>query len=141
MPAGLDLLKPEVVADPHPTFARLRERDPVHWSEHHRAWVLTRYDDVSAAFRDRRLSSDRASPLARAAGAEVVGEDPVVSVLARWMVFRDPPDHTRMRRALRPAFTPPAIEALRPTVERAVDQLLEGLPDSFDFLAQFAVPL
>src|SRR5213080_1590423 len=137
----LDLLAPETVADPHPTFARLRERDPVHWSERHRAWVLTRYDDVSAAFRDLRLSSDRASPLARADEAALVGRDPVVSVLARWMVFRDPPDHTRMRRALRPAFIPPAIEALRPTVERVVDHLIDGLAEELDFLAEFAVPL
>ncbi|HEV2981636.1 MAG TPA: cytochrome P450 [Solirubrobacteraceae bacterium] len=119
----------------------MREQDPVHWSERHRAWVLTRYDDVSAAFRDLRLSSDRASPMARADKAELVGRDPVVSVLARWMVFRDPPDHTRMRRALRPSFTPPAIEALRPTVERVVDQLIDGLAKELDFLADFAVPL
>jgi cytochrome P450 len=137
----LDLLAPEVVADPHPTFAQLRQRDPVHWSERHRAWVLTRHDDVSAAFRDRRLSSDRASPLARPNEAELAGADPVISVLARWMVFRDPPDHTRMRRALRPAFAPPAIDALRAPVERVVDQLLDGLPEEFDFLDEFATPL
>src|SRR5438876_6847924 len=141
MPPELDLLAPEVVANPHATFAGLREVDPVHWSERHRAWVLTRYDDVTALFRDLRLSSDRASPLARRDEDRVGGEDPVVSVLARWMVFRDPPDHTRMRRALRPAFTPSAIEALRPTVERVVDELLDGLPEEFDFLAEFAVPL
>jgi cytochrome P450 len=141
MPTDLDLLAPEVVADPHPTFAKLRKQDPVHWSERHRAWVLTRYDDVSAAFRDLRLSSDRASPLARADEADVLGNDPVRSVLADWMVFRDPPDHTRMRRALRPLFTPPAIEALRATVERVVDQLLDGLPEELDFLAEFAIPL
>jgi cytochrome P450 len=136
----LDLLAAEVVADPHPTFARLREQDPVHWSERHRAWVLTRYDDISACFRDLRLSSDRASPLARVS-EEVDAEDPVVSVLARWMVFRDPPDHTRVRRALRPAFTPPAIDALRATIERTVDELFESLPEEFDFLSEFAVPL
>jgi cytochrome P450 len=137
----LDLLAPEVVADPHPTFAQLRQEDPVHWSERHRAWVLTRYDDVSAAFRDRRLSSDRASPLARPNEAELAGADPVISVLARWMVFRDPPDHTRIRRALRPAFAPSAVDALRATVERVVDQLLDGLPEEFDFLDEFATPL
>ena len=141
MPPELDLLAPAVVADPHPAFACLREEDPVHWSERHRAWVLTRYDDVSAFFRDVRLSSDRASPLARRDKDGVGGEDPVVSVLSRWMVFRDPPDHTRMRRALRPAFTPSAIEALRPTIERVVDELLDGLAEEFDFLAEFAVPL
>ena len=137
----MDLLAPEVVADPHPTFAQLRQQDPVHWSERHRAWVLTRYDDVSAAFRDRRLSSDRATPHARPNEAELAGADPVVSVLARWMVFRDPPDHTRMRRALRPAFAPSAIDALSATVERVVDQLLDGLPEEFDFLDEFATPL
>jgi cytochrome P450 len=141
MPLELNLLAPEVVADPHPTFARLREKDPVHWSERHRAWVLTRYDDVNAFFRDPRLSSDRASPLARPDEDGVGGDDPVVSVLSRWMVFQDPPDHTRIRRALRPAFTPPAVEALRPTVERVVDELLDGLPEELDFLAEFAVPL
>jgi cytochrome P450 len=141
MATGLNLLAPEVVADPHPAFACLREKDPVHWSERHRAWVLTRYDDVTDAFRDVRLSSDRASPLARRDGDGVGGDDPVVSVLSRWMVFRDPPDHTRMRRALRPAFTPPAIEALRPTVEQVVDELIDGLPEELDFLAEFAVPL
>ena len=141
MPSDVDLLAPTVVANPHPAFARLREEDPVHWSKRHRAWVLTRYDDVAAFFGDSRLSSDRASPLARGGRDEAGGEDPVVSVLSRWMVFRDPPDHTRMRRALRPAFTPPAIEALRPTIERAVDELLDGLPEEFDFLTEFAVPL
>src|SRR5262245_65441612 len=102
----LDLLAPEVVADPHPTFAQLRQQDPVHWSERHRAWVLTRYDDVSTAFRDRRLSSDRASPLARTNEAALAGADPVTSVLARWMVCGAPPHHTRMRRALRPGLRP-----------------------------------
>ena len=137
----LDLLAPEIVAHPHPMFARLRERDPVHWSERHRACALTRYDDVSAAFRDLRLSSDRASPLVRTDPDKLPGRDPVISVLARWMVFRDPPDHTRMRRALRPAFAPSAIDGLRLTVGRVVDELLDGLPEEFDFIAELATPL
>src|ERR1700704_4778355 len=141
MAPELDLLAPAMVENPHPAFACLREEDPVHWSERHRAWVLTRYDDVAAFFRDLRLSSDRASPLARRNEDGVGGDDPVLSVLSRWMVFRDPPDHTRMRRTLRPAFTPLAIEALRPTVERVVDELLDALPEELDFLAEFAVPL
>src|SRR5438105_1568572 len=116
MPPELDLLAPAVVADPRQAFALLREEDPVHWSERHRAWVLTRYDDVAALFRDPRLSSDRASPLARRVKDGVDGGDPVVSVLSRWMVFRDPAAHTRMAAALGLAFTPSAIEALGATV-------------------------
>src|SRR2546429_288211 len=119
MPSDVDLLAPAVVANPHPAFARLREEDPVHWSKRHRAWVLTRYDDVAAFFRDSRLSSDRASPLARGGRDEAGGEDPVVSVLSRWMVFRDPPDHTRMRRAPRPRGTDRAGDLPRRTSQAA----------------------
>src|SRR3954454_3969162 len=138
----LDLLAPDLVADPHPTFARLRDQDPVHWSGHHRAWVITRYDDVAAAFRDLRLSSDRASPLARGGARDgATTADPVADVLAHWMVFRDPPDHTRLRRAMHAAFTPPAIAALRPTIERVVDELLDGMPGEVEFVEAFAVPL
>ncbi|MGH3502032.1 MAG: IS3 family transposase, partial [Nocardioidaceae bacterium] len=43
-------------------FGRLRREDPVHWNERHRSWLVTRYADVDACFRDRRLSSDRVVP-------------------------------------------------------------------------------
>ena len=57
------LLAAEIVQDPHPYFHELRAKDPVHWSEIHRGWLLTRHDDVGAAFRDLRLSSSRVSSL------------------------------------------------------------------------------
>ena len=45
--AGLDeLLTLNVIADPYPLFARLREQDPVHWNGPFQLWVITRYDDV-----------------------------------------------------------------------------------------------
>jgi cytochrome P450 len=58
-----DLLGPEITRDPYPFFAQLREHDPVHYSEAHRAWLITRYDDNVAAFADPALSSNRVRPL------------------------------------------------------------------------------
>ena len=58
-----DLLTPEALRDPDAAAAVLREHDPVHWSPTHRAWLLTRYDDVVAAFSEPALSSDRVRPL------------------------------------------------------------------------------
>ena len=59
-----DLLALEVNADPYPFFRALREQDPVHWSDRHRAWLLTGYDDCSAALMNfKSLSSDRVRPL------------------------------------------------------------------------------
>ena len=58
-----DLLSPELTEDPFPYYAELRASDPVHWAPASKAWLLTRYDDVVAAFGDPRLSSDRVRPL------------------------------------------------------------------------------
>ena len=60
-----DLTNPQVLADPYPLFERMRQEDPVHWSEALQAWVLTRYDDVVRAFRDQRLSNQRTDLLVR----------------------------------------------------------------------------
>jgi cytochrome P450 len=123
-----DLFLPSVVDNPHPLLARLREEDPVHWSERHRAWLLTRYDDVSAGFRDERFSAQRILPALEHwddRAAETV--DPVTDVLANWMVFKDPPDHPRLRRLVSTAFRPRAIAALRPDIEATVDMLVEDL--------------
>lgn len=46
---------PDVPADPYPLYGRLREEDPVHWSEPLDAWVLTRYDDVVAVLKNPRF--------------------------------------------------------------------------------------
>src|ERR671923_1811975 len=47
-------MDPAFVADPYPTYHRLRAEDPVHQSPLG-FWVLTRYDDVVMALRDPRL--------------------------------------------------------------------------------------
>src|SRR5581483_3704892 len=54
-----DLLDAAVIADPHPVLGALRERDPVHWSETHRAWLVSRYDDVAFVLTDPRFSAER----------------------------------------------------------------------------------
>lgn len=55
-PPTIDVLSPEFFPDPHPLFRRLRDEDPVHFSDRLGSWVLTTYADVSRALRDPRLS-------------------------------------------------------------------------------------
>ena len=57
-PSSID---PATVANPYPRYQQLREEDPVHWNEGINCWILTRYTDVLAAFRDQRLSSAQIS--------------------------------------------------------------------------------
>src|SRR2546425_28746 len=83
---------PEFVADPYPFYARLRAEDPVHQSPLG-LWVLTRYDDVARVLRDPRFGRKGFDELVDAR----FGTEPGQPGLATSMLFRDPPDHTRLR--------------------------------------------
>src|SRR6266478_9096276 len=70
MPARYDPRRPDVIADPFPSYQVLRAEDPVHWSDSLGGWVLTRYDDVKNALLDRRLTDERIKPFAKHLTAE-----------------------------------------------------------------------
>ena len=123
--------------DPTPTYEALREGDPVHYSELMRGWVVTRYEDIDAVLRDHkrfsnasRLQEETATSLAEAG-------------VAPSMLFTDQPDHTRLRSLVNHAFTPRAIEAIRPRIEAFTDDLIAAVGDvrRFDLMQAIAVPL
>jgi cytochrome P450 len=136
---------PAVVSDPFPLYARLRDEDPAHWSPALKGWVLTRYDDVKRVCLDTGgMSSDRLRPFfAALPGAEAQRVGQLVRYLTLWMVFRDPPEHTRLRQLAAQVFNTRSIQALRPEVETITAWLLDALGerDEFDFIADFAGPL
>jgi cytochrome P450 len=143
MPVAYRPDDPAVLADPFPLYRQLQDDDPAHWSHSLRAWVLTRYDDVKAACLDLQgLSSDRLSPFF-AASPEASRMAALQACLTRWMVFRDPPDHTRLRRLAAKVFNVRSINALRPGIESTTQWLLEriGERERFDFVGEFASPL
>jgi hypothetical protein len=140
----LDLRSPANVRDPFPVYRWLRDHEPVHRSPGLDAWVVTRYDDVLDVFdRPERFSSDRF----RRADPRYASDRPavrdVVAVLRDWLVFRDPPDHTRLRALLQKTFTPRRLEATRPWIEGTIGALLDPIAErgETDFLRDFAFPL
>src|SRR3954470_10107491 len=136
---------PAVLADPFPLFERMRDEDPAHWSPYLKAWVLTRYDDVKRVCLDaERMSSDRLRPFFSSLPSPEAGRmAELIRILTLWMVFRDPPVHTRLRRLASRVFHVRSIHALRPNVEALTAWLLEriGEKPEFDFIADFAMPL
>jgi cytochrome P450 len=135
---------PAVLADPFPLYRRLRDEDPAHWSPLLKAWVLTRYDDVKRVCLDSRMSSDRLRPFfATLPSDEAARIGELVRYLTLWMVFRDPPVHTRLRRLASKVFNVRSMHALRPNVEALTGWLLDGIGarEAFDFIADFAGPL
>jgi cytochrome P450 len=138
-----DLLAPASLIDPFPQLAVLRDRDPVHWSERYRAWLLTRYDDCAAAHTDPRFSSDRMTPLLRRTEASGAPEAllEALRVLAGWMTFKDGPPHRRLRGLVLRAFTPRTVARMRDQIAAIADELIDGLGEEADLVAELAYPL
>jgi cytochrome P450 len=135
-------------ADPFPIFRRLRSEDPVHWSEPMKAWVVTRYDDVKAiALNNAEVSANRLAPFFAAAPSRQSTYASLMTYLGNWMVFRDPPDHTRLRRLFTRAFTSRSTDSLRPNIIGVVDMLLDDMArkqrttPSVDWIADFSYAL
>ena len=141
----LDLVGDLAVHDPYTSFGALRDTDPVTWNERHRAWVLTRHADVSSELRGQSLTAERIAPFVRAIERQSPSEEVVDTfrILENWLVFRDPPEHTRLRRLVARAFTPSVVranvEGVAATVDRLADDLAEH--DLVDLIDAFAAPL
>lgn len=136
--------EPATLADPYPLFARMRDEDPCHWSPRLRSWIVTRYDDVRAVCVDPRMSSERLAPFfASMSGDAACRVGQIARYLSLWMVFRDPPVHTRLRRLTSRVFHARSMHAMRPQVERIAALLFEPLKgrERFDFIGEFAGPL
>jgi cytochrome P450 len=129
---------PEFHANPYPFYHALREKDPVHQSPMG-FWVLTRYDDVVTSLRDPRYGRDGFAPLLKA-NYELEGSE---DDFPRSMLWRDPPDHTRLRALVNKAFTPRVIEGMRTRIQTIVDGLLDKVQGarSMDVIDDLAYPL
>ena len=135
---------PATVADPYPALLALQRDDPAHWNPAVKAWILTRYEDVKACLAAQQMSVDRIRPFYEALpAAERDALAELMRYLTLWLVFRDPPEHTRLRQLMGRAFTMRAVETLRPSIEEAVALLASRLPqgEPFDFVNDFAMQL
>ena len=143
-----DPFDPEWATNPFPLYADLRQRAPVHRNALG-FWVFARHADCLALLRDRRTSADDAYIDPERLSAEFRfgsgADDPEVTARSdmRPFLFRDPPDHTRLRGLVSKAFTPKVVESLRARTQQIVDELLDTAfeADRVDLLESFAYPL
>jgi len=140
----LDLKSWRNVQDPFPVYAWLRDHEPVHWSESLNAWAITRYDDVVELLnRPETFSSDRFRRIDERYASQRPAVRAVADILGNWLVFRDPPDHDRLRGLVQSSFTPKHLESSRDRIQRTVDALLDGVVarGAMDFVRELAFPL
>src|SRR5215212_5102274 len=138
-----DPADPAFRADPYATYARLRSHAPIYPAPGGPI-VVTRYADVARVLRSNDVSRDIE------AHAHVDVNDPVAvrrherrAGGAKTILNLDPPDHTRLRRLVTKAFTPSAIERLRPRMQQLVDDILDRAEEtgSMELVDELAFPV
>lgn len=127
----------EVIADPYPVYRELRANAPAHWSREANSWVLSRYDDVSAALADPATYSSASGIFPTPPGVDMT------ELFLPMLIMSDPPRHTQLRQIVSRAFTPRRIAALEPHIETLVKDLLDQTPEAgnWEFVSGFAGPL
>lgn len=122
------------VDDPYPWYAQLRRQSPIHRLGE-RSFFLSRYDDVLAAYRDPRTSSDK-----HAEFTPKFGDSPLLEHHTTSLVFNDPPLHTRVRRLIMGALNQRAIKKMEQGLIQLIDELLDDIENqsSVDMISDFA---
>lgn len=132
------ILSPEVAADPHAFYRRLRVESPVHWDASLNGFLVSRHIDVGAAYKDARFSSRNYE----------VGLEPV---FGRSLLQMDGAEHSRKRALVTPYFRGKGLEKWTPAITRNIAIILErsvasasshlagkfDAGDSFDLLTEF----
>jgi cytochrome P450 len=143
----------QLLTNPYPAYHVIRKLDPVHWSESWQSWFVTRYEDVAAMMKDSRLSVGQVSNFSNRLHLEGASPEEeeysrlrlkaIEKWLASFLLFTDPPAHTRLRALISKAFTPRSVEQLAPTLQQRVDRLLDPLRtgEVVDLMQAIAIPL
>jgi len=133
---GCNPVDPEFRDDPYPALHRLRAIDPVNFTPLG-VWRLSRYADVVRLLREANAgvrSTDGKLPFVDESDLERQRE---------FMLQHDPPKHTRLRKLVSRAFTPRAVERMRPKIAAVVEQCLDRVAErgEMDVVADLALPV
>lgn len=126
----ISLFSSDTRRNPYPLYDQLRASTPVFREPRTGHWMLFDYPSVKRALTDHQAFGSAVSP-----GA---------SRTSRWLIFADPPRHTRMRGLIMRAFTPRAVADLEPRIRELSRGLLDRAihrGDEMDLVADYAVPL
>jgi cytochrome P450 len=145
MAVTFDPTDPAVLRDPYPALRTMREAGSVHWSEPLAGWLAVDWESVQAVVTTPAVfSADRlVQVLPRLPEPQRTTAADVLGWLSLWMVFQDPPNHTRLRRHLASVINPRMVGSLRESTTRIVTDLIDELPkdEPFDFYSRFGLTL
>jgi cytochrome P450 len=142
-----DLADAVMFTDPYPRYAKLRRHAPVAPAYSKQmlggaGYLLTRHEHVLLLHNDVRFSSD---PTGQGSSFLMRHLPKMFRLLTSSMVYKDDPDHARLRRLVNKAFTPRMVQQLAGEIERIVTDLVDKVAkkgsETVDLVEEVAVPL
>jgi cytochrome P450 len=142
--SSVDIRAPENRPDPYPLYASLREAGGIMWNTHAKAWVVSKHEYVRALLSHPHISVGKMEPFKAQANPDVKRKiEMMQQVMQHWVVFKDPPDHTRVRKVLQKGFMPRAILRMEASVRDITVMLLDRIKErsEIEFLEDFGYRL
>ena len=140
-----NFLSPEYFQNPYPIYRELLDSTPIFWSEKARAWIVSPFKEVEEGLHlDVFTQKQRMLKASSHFTPEELAKMPhILTNLSNWVVFQDPPEHTRLRRLISKSFTPRSINALEPKIETIVSNLLDKAmeKETFNLVDEFSFQL
>jgi cytochrome P450 len=138
-----NLTDPAVIDRPYEYFGRLRETEPVYRNETWGGWIVTRYEDVRNCLQDdEHLSVEVEADRLRDSSLDIPRTK---EMFPKWIIYLDPPEHTKLREIIGEAFNPEMVANQRQKVEEVTESLIKDMeqraPGEVDFVTKFAYPL
>lgn len=136
---SFSLTSPEFLRNPYPYYDKLRSINPIYWgnSVKYPGWYVTGYEEAVAILKDTRFQNR--IPLPQTSKKY----EHLKNIQNDMMLFKNEPDHKRLRMLVSYVFTPSVIEAYRPYIEETVNELLNEVENKkgMDVVSDYAFPL
>jgi len=138
-------LSQQYYLNPYPTLREMQNQSGIVFKKEINSWLVTAYDLVEEGLHSDQLNAGERMTVAAShfSAEERKQYSEIITVLNNWIVFQDPPNHTRLRRLISKSFTPRTVASLEPEIEKLVTDLLDKAQEneSFDLVSQFSFHL
>src|SRR5713101_7138433 len=126
----MNLFSDETRRNPYPLYDQMRSASPAFHIPGSEIWIIFDYEGVKRALHDQDAFSSSISTTAN-------------HPTPQWLIFLDPPRHTKLRGLITKAFTPRVVANLEPRIRELSRQLLDQTIErgEMDLATDFSVPL
>ncbi len=141
------LVRREVIDNPYPVYAKLREESPLHFVESptgflsESIWVLTKYEDISKVLLSKKFGRGNRFGKVKIGSKFYEKMNPLTQMRQHWVNFLDPPEHTRIRSFINKCFTPSMVKGMVERMDSIADFLISKFTnDKVEIISEYAYP-